>query len=117
MDIDNLILSNICKPPFTPIEYEIKRVFTDLGYSVEELKEGLFWVEKEEGVEFYVYASSQFTDRFSFSTVAHIPPEVEDKDDFVVEAASVARENGTRKIYAGMWNGTCYVPQTFRRRL
>ena len=116
MDIDNLILSNMDKLPFMPIEYEIKRVLTELGYTVEYLKEGLFWVEKEEGVIFYVYASSQFPDRFSFSTVANIPPEVEDKDDFIAEAACVARKNGAPKIYAGIWNGSCYVSQTFKRR-
>lgn len=116
MDIDKLFLLNMDRPPFMPIELEIKRVLTELGYTVEDLKEGLFWVEKGKDSMFYVYASSRFPDRFSLSTVAHVPPEVEDKDDFVAEAACVARKNGSPKIYAGIWNASCYVSQTFKRR-
>ena len=116
MEIDKLFLLNMDRPPFMPIELEIKRVLTELGYTVEDLKEGLFWVEKGKDSMFYVYASSRFPDRFSLSTVAHVPPEVEDKDDFIAEAACVARKNGAPKIYAGIWNGSCYVSQTFKRR-
>lgn len=116
MDIDKLFLFNMDRPPFVPIELEIKRVLTELGYTVEDLKEGLFWVEKGKDSMFYVYASSRFPDRFSLSTVAHIPPEVEDKEDFIVEAACIARKNGAPKIYAGIWNDSCYVSQTFKRR-
>lgn len=116
MDIDKEFLSNMNKSVFMPIELEISKVLTELGYTVEDLKEGLFWVEKGGSIMFYVYASSRFPDRFSLSTVAHVPPEVEDKDDFVAEAACVARKNGSPKIYAGIWNDSCYVSQTFKRR-
>lgn len=116
MDIDNLFLLNMDKPQFIPIELEIKRVLTKLGYTVEDLKDGLFWVEKGKDIMFYVYASSRFPDRFSFSTVAYVPPEIEDKDDYVAEASCLARGNGAPKIYAGIWNDSCYVSQTFKRR-
>ena len=116
MDIDKLYLLNMDKPPFMPIELEIERVLTELGYTVEDLKEGLFGVEKGKDSMFYVYASSRFPDRFSLSTVAHVPPEVEDKDDFVAEAADIAKANGSPKIYTEILNNSCYVSQTFKRR-